>query len=52
MVKLQKQSRGNFVVAIPKKIVEAQEWGGDEELSLYPCNNGALRLVPLFREKE
>jgi hypothetical protein len=47
MVKLQKQKRGNLMVAIPKKIAEAQGWNEGEELTLYPCNNRVLQLIPL-----
>ena len=52
MVKLQKQARGNFIVAIPKEFIEAQGWSEDQELALCPCKDSVLKLVPLFRKRE
>ncbi|MCO5381221.1 MAG: hypothetical protein NHB15_03145 [Methanosarcina barkeri] len=51
MVKLQKQTRGNYVVAIPKQFLKAQGWSEDEEFALCPCKNGSLRLTPLFKNR-
>jgi hypothetical protein len=50
MVKLQKQVRGNFIVAIPKKSVNALKWGDSEKFALCPRDNGVLRLVSLYRK--
>ncbi|MDR7665499.1 hypothetical protein RG963_06840 [Methanosarcina sp. Z-7115] len=50
MVKLQKQTRGNYMVAVNKQFLKALGWREDEELLLCPCNKNSLKLVPVSRE--
>ena len=49
MVKLQKTKRGTYIISVPKKYVKAQKWRDSEEFALCPCDNGVLRLAPLFK---
>lgn len=46
MVKLQKQTRGNFMVAIPKVYLKHCGWDENTHLSICPCGDG-LKLVKL-----
>jgi hypothetical protein len=51
MVKLQKQKKGNYVVAMPKEFIAANGWNDDTQFTWCPCKNDSLRLVPLFKNK-
>jgi hypothetical protein len=50
MVKIQKQKKGNKIIALPQKYIEHMGWSEDTLLDWCPCPDGSgLKLIPLKR---
>lgn len=48
MVKIQKQVKGNKIVALPQKYLDHMGWSDDVRLDWCPCPDGSgLKLIAL-----